>query len=490
MTGIAKTITASVPKLFISYSWSNPEHEQWVMSLAEELVNQGVDVKLDKWDLKTGHDAYAFMEQMVTDPTVTKVLLICDKKYVEKSNAREGGAGTEAQIITPEIYTKKEQDKFAAVVREHDEVGHPCLPAYYKGRIFINLSDDTIYASEFEKLVRWAWDKPLFVKPPLGKPPAFIADKARQKIATAVTFRRAMDAIRNNRPAVVPATVEYLDTILTGLEAFRIAGTRATIETFDDVIVASIEDFAAYRNELTELFLAVAAYHPTAEMIEALHRFFERLTAFKNVPEVVHSSYEIDCDNLKFIIQELFLLCVASFIKNERFQEAAFFMETEYYFADKFTNETMHTFSVLREYLKSFDHRNERLKCGRTSLVADLFKQRASQGGPDFKHIMSADFVLYLRSHLSPSVRWTSLWYPDTLVYLSNRSRAPIEMFARSKSLRYFERVRPMLGVEDKTQLAALVERLEANEDYLPRWNYERLDPRRLLHLDAIATTS
>lgn len=44
----------SAPKLFISYSWSSPEHEQWVVDLAAELRESGVDVILDKWDLKEG----------------------------------------------------------------------------------------------------------------------------------------------------------------------------------------------------------------------------------------------------------------------------------------------------------------------------------------------------------------------------------------------------------------------------------------------------
>ena len=40
------------PKVFISYSWSSPEPEQWVLDIATELAENGVDVILDKWDLK------------------------------------------------------------------------------------------------------------------------------------------------------------------------------------------------------------------------------------------------------------------------------------------------------------------------------------------------------------------------------------------------------------------------------------------------------
>ena len=41
------------PKVFISYSWSSDE---LVLDLAKRLVAHGVDVVLDKWDLKEGND--------------------------------------------------------------------------------------------------------------------------------------------------------------------------------------------------------------------------------------------------------------------------------------------------------------------------------------------------------------------------------------------------------------------------------------------------
>ena len=71
----------TAPKLFISYSWTSTEHEDWVLKLAHDLAESGVEVKFDKWDLKEGQDPYHFMEQMVADETITKVIMICDKKY-------------------------------------------------------------------------------------------------------------------------------------------------------------------------------------------------------------------------------------------------------------------------------------------------------------------------------------------------------------------------------------------------------------------------
>lgn len=84
-------MTNKTPKVFISYSWSSSDR---VLELATRLMANGVDVILDKWDLKEGHDKYAFMEQSVTNSEVDKVLIICDKAYADKANNREGGVAT------------------------------------------------------------------------------------------------------------------------------------------------------------------------------------------------------------------------------------------------------------------------------------------------------------------------------------------------------------------------------------------------------------
>ena len=108
-------------------------------------------------DLKEGHDAHAFMEKMVSDPEIKKVAIICDKLYAEKANGRSGGVGTEAQIISPEVYNKEKQSKFVAIVTEKDESAKPYLPIYYRSRIYIDLSDPDLYATNFEQILRWAY---------------------------------------------------------------------------------------------------------------------------------------------------------------------------------------------------------------------------------------------------------------------------------------------------------------------------------------------
>src|SRR5690348_3886356 len=93
-------VAETQPKVFVSYSWSSPEHKELVRSWADRLLANGVDVVIDEYDLKPGHDKYTFMEQSVTDPSVSHVLIVCDRAYAEKADARRAGVGTETQLIS------------------------------------------------------------------------------------------------------------------------------------------------------------------------------------------------------------------------------------------------------------------------------------------------------------------------------------------------------------------------------------------------------
>lgn len=185
----------SNPKLFISYSWSNPIHEQRVLEIATELRQSGVDVILDKWDLKEGHDSVKFMEKMVNDPDIKKVVMVVDEVYAAKANERSGGVGTETQIISKEVYDNQEQDKFVAVIAEKDPTGKPYLPAYYKSRIYIDLSETDSYAENFEILLRWIYDEPLHRRPELGTRPSFLEDSEGISLGTTAALKRAIAAV-------------------------------------------------------------------------------------------------------------------------------------------------------------------------------------------------------------------------------------------------------------------------------------------------------
>ncbi|MHB7672400.1 SEFIR domain-containing protein, partial [Providencia stuartii] len=292
------------PKLFISYSWSNPDHEQFVLNLATELRESGVEAILDKWDLKEGHDAIAFMEKMVTDPEIQKVIIISDKMYAEKANGRAGGVGTETQIISREVYQQQEQSKFVAIVTERDSNGKAYLPVYYKSRMYIDFSEQDNYSDGFEKLLRWIYDKPLFVRPEIGKRPSFLDDSNSITLGTTASYKRAITAIRENKSFMTGAIDEYLTTFSNNLKNFRIIERNGE---FDDQLIENIDKFLPFRDEAISLFSNIAQYAATEENIIKLHRFFETLIPYTYPPSDSYSWSKCDFDNFKFIIHELFL---------------------------------------------------------------------------------------------------------------------------------------------------------------------------------------
>lgn len=477
------------PKLFISYSWTTPDHEAWVLELATELRESGVDVILDKWDLREGHDGHVFMEQMVTAPEIKKVILICDKGYVGKADKRAGGVGTETQIITPEIYKKQAQEKFVAVVAERDEDGEAYIPAFYGSRIFIDLSDSERRADSFDQLLRWIFDRPLHKKPPVGKKPTFLADEERAVVlATSSRFRRAVEAIRNNRPRALAAVVEYFEVLTAEFEQLRIE-TKSGDE-FDDLVIRSIESFLPYRNEAITLFLLLARNSNTEETAGVVHRFLERLIPFMERPMNLQSYREWDFDNFKFIVHELYLYAAACFIRHERFDTAAALMNMHYYLPDHLAGDSnpMVPFRMFWRFLHSLEHRNERLALRRSSLRADLLQQRSRESGLEFRDLMQADFVLFLRDRLDRP-KATLHWWPETLLYACRQPGA-FEIFARSQSARYFERIKPLLRIRDKEDLAALLEGFNENRQMLPQWGFGSFSPQCLLGYQRIATVA
>jgi hypothetical protein len=478
-------MTQSIPpQVFISYSWSSPDHEAWVLRLAEDLTSQGLFVALDKWDLQPGHDATAFMESMVTDHEVTKVLLICDRQYVEKSDRRSGGAGTEAQIITARLYATMSQEKFVAVIAEKDEEGKPVIPVYYGSRIYIDLTDPATYSAQFDRLLRWIWDQPLYIRPEPGEKPAFLGQPdVKSKIATSVEFRRAFDAVRNSAPNAVALVTDYFAKLAKGIETFRFEINQQDRGELDELAVKMIDSFLPYRNEAIELFSVIAQNGPSEALLHTLHRFLEALLPYTDRHEQLHSSHNVDFDHFRFMVHELFLYAQAVLIRSERFAAAAYLLSTEYYWEKPFDREqNMHTFVAFFAHLRLLEHRNNRLNLNRASIHADMLIERNQGTGIDPKYLMAADLILFIRSR-----QIDQLWWPETLLYAARHGGA-FEIFARAKSIAYFNRVKGLLNVENKTDLERLVAALNADQHNLPRWNYNTLSLTSLLGLAKLAT--
>lgn len=137
------------PKVFISYSWEDADHKEWVKQLADSLLKNGIDATLDQYDLSLGDRLPLFMEKAVTESTF--VLIICTPTYKTKSDNRSGGVGYEGHIISGELLAKGNERKFIPIIRKGTVT--TAMPNCLAGKLGINLCDSEHYEQNFQDLI-------------------------------------------------------------------------------------------------------------------------------------------------------------------------------------------------------------------------------------------------------------------------------------------------------------------------------------------------
>lgn len=165
---IPNTETIENPIVFISYSWDNEKHNKWILNLSKRLFDNGVQVILDRYELKPGANMMTFMEQSI--PKADKVLMIFTPNYKTKAENRQGGVGYEYSILNTELYGQiAENSKYIPVLKNGTfEVS---IPNFIKQFIAVDMSNDSLFESKLNDLLLAIYDKPLVEKPELGKSP-------------------------------------------------------------------------------------------------------------------------------------------------------------------------------------------------------------------------------------------------------------------------------------------------------------------------------
>lgn len=138
-----------MPKVFIAYSQEDEAHQEWVRLFAERLIRDGIEVNLDQFNLDFGDRLPHYMEQSVA--SVDFVLIICTPTYREKLDARKGGVGYEAHIITGEIYEQRNEKKYIPVIRKGDILSS--MPRCLKGKLAVDLKEGRDFEKNYERLI-------------------------------------------------------------------------------------------------------------------------------------------------------------------------------------------------------------------------------------------------------------------------------------------------------------------------------------------------
>ena len=95
---------------------------------------------------------------------------------------------------------------------------------------------------------------------------------------------------------------------------------------------------------------------------------------------------------------------------------------------------------------------------------------------------MQTDFILFIRTTLDKS----GFWWPKTLVYLGHFHGA-FELFNRATSKQYFDKIKPLLNINEKTDLDEFLkeEQTKGSQHYGLGYNFQI---KRLLNYDDLCT--
>lgn len=143
------------PRVFVCYSHTSSEHEEWVVGLGLFLRQNGIEARLDVWHLRRGMDLAQFMTNELS--LADRVVLVSDAKYAEKADGRVGGVGWETMIIQGDIARlPPEATKYLVIVK--NPTVDEGLPRYLRTKFVIHWPDASADHKNRDLLLRELFD--------------------------------------------------------------------------------------------------------------------------------------------------------------------------------------------------------------------------------------------------------------------------------------------------------------------------------------------
>lgn len=461
------------PKVFISYAWGDEEYQQWVEQLGRRLADEGIEVILDQWSLKPGQDAFAFMERMVTDLDVRKVLCLCEPQYCAKANANKGGAGAEKTIFSSEVYGKVDQEKFIPVITGLANDGSVPLPVPLINLIYFDFSDPTRMEINFAHLVRNIWGRPLTKPPMIGPPPAFMFENSLSTVAPyARELRVFTDAAeKGNNPKQARGHAKAFVKKWTASLDSLVIRERPEGDVIEEML-RRLDAFQVVRADFVRFLMRGIDY---VENFDVASDVSFVLQAGLNLQQRA-SGYTFD-EGLKYALRDLVVVTTALLVEHP--SELNGFMKTQYTRESHDDETSLAVFDCHLDGLTAHNHRNaDKEGRGRwLSVVGHEAQKRADPELVDFSVLIEADFLLALR--------FPQGWYPRYVPYASRRFGA--FPFFR-KAAQDISSLKTVLNVESVT---TLFERVDGLGSQLRDWRFHGdIDVNRLTNRERLVATS
>jgi len=136
------------PTVFISYSWDNLSHKEWVILLANELRKNGIDATIDEFITQKGT---VNLNRMMVE-NISKndyIIVVLTDKYTKKANEFKGGVGYETTLLIN--YMADNIDRIIPIIRFNGDKSN-VVPFYLKGASYIDFTDDLDFETKLEEL--------------------------------------------------------------------------------------------------------------------------------------------------------------------------------------------------------------------------------------------------------------------------------------------------------------------------------------------------
>lgn len=155
------------PSAFISYSWDNEEHQQWVVNLTNKLRGKGIVATIDLFETQRGTvNLNQMMIKNIKDSDY--VVIVLTEEYAKKSDAFQGGVGFETMLTIPDI--KNNLNKLIFIMRHKGDY-NKVFPYHLRDIYAIDFSDSDKFEEKLEELVYKIYNVPLYEVEPVGKIP-------------------------------------------------------------------------------------------------------------------------------------------------------------------------------------------------------------------------------------------------------------------------------------------------------------------------------
>lgn len=268
-------------------------------------------------------------------------------------------------------------------------------------------------------------------------------------------------AIEEQSPAQRASARRYVASVVATAE---VACPPAASD--DEALVTAITSSKAVILEFARVAEAIATYD-ARDAAEELQKLFAEFVRRYDPPAGFSGSFQrTDFDFYKFLAHELFVVLVAKFIQEERWQGLDALLRLPLSVIGGSRPDRVRPFSDISKSVDMLNVvRRNRLRTGQTeriSVHADLLKERYADpdlaGTVSWELFLSADFFLYLRSCTVPEE--SRVWRPWSVLYLHGMP----DFIQRAVRQDYLRRLAQGLGV---TKLDTLPRELQQHTQAL-----------------------